>query len=89
LVTKAAPDAHHNTDAKLPDKSIPRWQKAGSLALKRMALTAAIAQLNKGLDLVAALPASAEQRDGRERICACGWALRGWRSKAGDLDEPW
>jgi tetratricopeptide (TPR) repeat protein len=55
--------AHHYTAAKQPLKAIP--QKAGSMALTRMALTEAIAHLNKGLDLVAALPSSAE-RDGKE-----------------------
>ncbi len=57
--------AHHYTEAKLLPKAIPLWQKAGSLALKRMALTDAIAHLNKGLELVVTLPASAE-RDGME-----------------------
>jgi predicted ATPase len=57
--------AHHYTEAKLLPKAIPLWQKAGSLALGRMTLTEAIAHLNKGLELVAALPPSTE-RDGRE-----------------------
>jgi predicted ATPase len=57
--------AHHYTEAKQSEKAIPLWQKAGSLALNRLALTEAIAHLNKGLELVAALPASAE-RDGAE-----------------------
>jgi class 3 adenylate cyclase/tetratricopeptide (TPR) repeat protein len=57
--------AHHYTQAKQPEKAIPLWQKAGSLALKRVALVEAIAHLNKGLELVAALPPSAE-RDGSE-----------------------
>jgi hypothetical protein len=57
--------AHHYTAAKQPLEAIPLWQKAGSMALTRMALSEAIAHLNKGLDLVAALPSSAE-RDGKE-----------------------
>jgi class 3 adenylate cyclase len=57
--------AHHYTAAKQPLKAIPLWQKAGSMALTRMALTEAIAHLNKGLDLVATLPSSAE-RDSKE-----------------------
>jgi hypothetical protein len=57
--------AHDYTEARQHEKAIPLWQKAGSLALRRMALAEAIAQLNKGVDLVAALPAAAE-RDGRE-----------------------
>jgi hypothetical protein len=52
--------AHHYTEAKLLPKAIPLWEKAGSLALKRMALVESIAHLNKGLQLVTALPPSAE-----------------------------
>jgi class 3 adenylate cyclase len=74
--------AHHHTEAKQPDKAIPLWQKAGSLALRRMALTEAIAHLDKGLELVVALPPSAE-RDGNEldlrtRLGTAWMALRGW-----------
>ncbi len=77
--------AHHYTEAKELQKAIPLWQKAGSLALKRMALTEAIAQLNKGLELVAALPASAE-RDGSEldlrTLLGTAWmALKGWQAQ--------
>jgi class 3 adenylate cyclase len=57
--------AYHYTEARQPEKAVPLWQKAGSLALKRLALTEAIAHLDKGVELVAALPASAE-RDGSE-----------------------
>ena len=74
--------AYHYTEAKQPEKAIPLWQKAGSLALKRMALPEAIAHLNKGLELVAALPPSAE-RDGSEldlrTLLGTAWiALKGW-----------
>jgi predicted ATPase len=77
--------AHHYTEAKLPDKAIPLWQKAGGRALGRMALTEAIAHLNKGLELVAALPPSAE-RDGREldlrTLLGTAWlALKGWAAQ--------
>jgi tetratricopeptide (TPR) repeat protein len=57
--------AYHYTESKQPAKAIPLWQQAGNLALKRMALAEAIAHLNKGLELVAGLPASAE-RDSKE-----------------------
>ena len=57
--------AHHYTEAKQFEKAIPLWQKAGRLAIKRMALTEAIAHLNKGLELVISLPHSPE-RDGKE-----------------------
>jgi predicted ATPase len=77
--------AHHYTEAKQPEKAIPLWQKAGSLALGRMALIEAIAHLNKGLELVAALPASAE-RDGNELdlrgLLGAAWlALKGWAAQ--------
>jgi predicted ATPase len=74
--------AHHYTEAKQPEKAIPLWQQAGSLALKRLALAEAIAHLNKGLELVAALPPSAG-RDSREVdlriLLGTAWmALKGW-----------
>jgi hypothetical protein len=74
--------AHHYTEAKLPEKAIPLWQQAGGLALKRMALAEAIAHLNRGLELVAAQPPTAE-RDGSEldlrTLLGTAWmALRGY-----------
>ena len=74
--------AHHYTGAQQPEKAIPLWQTAGSLALKRMALSEAIAHLNKGLSLFAVLPPSAE-RDSKElelrSLLGTAWmALRGW-----------
>jgi predicted ATPase len=77
--------AHHYTEAKLLPKAIPLWQKAGRLALNRLALAEAIAHLNKGLELLAALPRSAE-RDGRELDLRCllgvAWmALKGWQAQ--------
>jgi class 3 adenylate cyclase/predicted ATPase len=74
--------AHHYSEAKEPEKAIPLWQTAGLLALKRMALTEAMAHLNKGLELVAALPASTD-RDGAEldlrtQLGTAWMALKGW-----------
>ena len=57
--------AHHLTAAGLADAAIPLWQAAGELALKRMAMTEAIAHLNQGLELVSTLPRSSE-RDASE-----------------------
>jgi predicted ATPase len=77
--------AHHYTEAKQPAKAIPLWQQAGGLALGHMALAEAIAHLNKGLELIAALPPSAE-RDGSELDLrtllgtAC-MALKGWAAE--------
>jgi hypothetical protein len=75
--------AHHYTEAKQPEKAIPLWQQAGSRALDRLALAEAIAHLNKGLELVAALPASAE-RDSREVdlrvLSGSAWVkFKGWQ----------
>jgi hypothetical protein len=62
--------------------AIPLWQTAGELALKRMALTEAIAHLNKGLELLGTLPRSA-QRDANElelrtRLGPAWLGLKGW-----------
>jgi predicted ATPase len=74
--------AHHFTEAKQPESAIPLWQQAGRLGLQRMALTEAITHLNKGVALVAALPASAE-RGGMEldlrTLLGTAWmAFKGW-----------
>jgi predicted ATPase len=74
--------AHHLTAAGLTEGAIPLWQNAGELALKRMALTEAIAHLNRGLELVSAVPRSAE-RDASElglrtRLGTAWLALKGW-----------
>ena len=74
--------AHHLTAAGLAEAAIPLWQAAGELALKRLALTEAIAHLNQGLELVATLPRSS-QRDASElglrtRLGTAWLALKGW-----------
>ncbi|UCH49011.1 MAG: adenylate/guanylate cyclase domain-containing protein, partial [Betaproteobacteria bacterium] len=74
--------AHHLSAAGQTESAIPLWQKAGELALQRMALTEAISHLNKGLELINSLPASVE-RDASElslRIpLGTAWlALKGW-----------
>ena len=74
--------AHHLTAAGLAEAAIPLWQAAGELALKRMALTEAIAHLNQGLELVSTLPRSS-QRDAselglRSRLGTAWLALKGW-----------
>ncbi len=85
--------AHHYTEAKQPLRAIPLWQQAGSLALRRMALTEAVAHLNKGLGLVADLPSSAD-RDSKElglrTLLGRAWiGLRGWASQeVGDTLHP-
>jgi tetratricopeptide (TPR) repeat protein len=74
--------AHHLTAAGLTEAAIPLWQAAGALALKRVALTEAIAHLNQGLKLVSALPRSS-QRDASElelrSLLGTAWlGLKGW-----------
>jgi class 3 adenylate cyclase/tetratricopeptide (TPR) repeat protein len=77
--------AYHNTQAGQHLSAILLWQKAGELALVRMALVESISHLNQGLDLIATLPASAE-RDARElslRVpLGLAWqALNGWATQ--------
>jgi predicted ATPase len=74
--------AHHLTAAGAIEAALPLWQKAGELALKRISLAEAISHLNKGLELIDALPASAE-RDASELALrvplGTAWTtLRGW-----------
>ncbi len=83
--------AYHYTEAKQPEKAIPLWQQAGSLALGRLALAEAIAHLNKGLELVVALPPSAE-RDGKEVdlrvLLGTAWIGAQRLAGAGGLGQP-
>jgi class 3 adenylate cyclase/tetratricopeptide (TPR) repeat protein len=74
--------ARHYTEAGVAEAAIPLWQAAGALALKRMALTEAIAHLERGLELIPALPGTA-QRDAVELDLHCllgiAWtALKTW-----------
>ena len=74
--------AHHLTAAGQIGTAVPLWQRAGVLALDRVALTEAVSHLSKGLDLVSILPRSSE-RDAIElklrAVLGTAWvALRGW-----------
>jgi tetratricopeptide (TPR) repeat protein len=74
--------AHHYTQAGQTQPALPLWQKAGEVALTRMALAESIAHLNKGLELAATLPPSSE-RDASELALrvplGTAWlAFRGW-----------
>jgi predicted ATPase len=74
--------AHHLTAAGETEAAIPLWQKAGESALKRMVLNEATSHLNKGLELVARLPAS-PRRDASElslrMVLGTAWmAFKGW-----------
>jgi class 3 adenylate cyclase/tetratricopeptide (TPR) repeat protein len=68
--------AQHCTEAALVDKAINYWLKAGQQALARSAMTEAVAQLQKGLDLLASLPDSPWHREQElELLLALGRAL--------------
>lgn len=74
--------AHHLTAAGETETAIGYWQKAGELALKRLALNEAISHLNKGMEIIGTLPQS-PQRDGKELdirtpLGAAWLALKGW-----------
>ena len=57
--------AHHLTAAGQAEAAIGYWQKAGKLALKRLALNEAISHLNHGMEIIGTLPKS-PKRDGKE-----------------------
>jgi class 3 adenylate cyclase len=74
--------AHHYTAAGMLATAVPLWRKAGELTLERMALTEAVAHLERGLEVNAGLPPSPE-RDAAElslrALLGTAWmALRGW-----------
>jgi len=56
--------AHHCTEAGLSAQAVERWLRAGQRAAERSANVEAMAHLNKGLDVVRALP---DARDRAER----------------------
>jgi class 3 adenylate cyclase/tetratricopeptide (TPR) repeat protein len=81
-VTEPEVLAHHLTEAGRAEAAIPLWQRAGELALQRMALSEAISHLNQGLELVDTLPRSL-RRDTTElrmRILlgTARMGLKGW-----------
>jgi predicted ATPase len=48
--------AQHCTEAGLAEKAIGYWLKAGQQSIARCAMTEAVAQLSKGLDLLSSIP---------------------------------
>jgi class 3 adenylate cyclase/DNA-binding winged helix-turn-helix (wHTH) protein/predicted ATPase len=69
--------AHHYTEAGLPAKALPYWQRAGHLAVERSANVEAISHFTKGLELLKSLPATPERT--REELAlqlALGQPLR-------------
>jgi hypothetical protein len=77
--------AYHYTEAKPPEKAIPLRQQAGSLALGHVALTEAIAHLNKVWSW-SSLCRPRGERDGLEldlrTLSGAAWmALKGWAAQ--------
>lgn len=72
---------HYTQGGQLPS-AIPLWQKAGEVALARMALSESISHLKEGLALLETLPKSSE-RDASELalrvpLGTASQALKGW-----------
>jgi len=75
--------AHHCVEAGLNEKAVAYWLKSGQLAVARSAMTEAVAQLQKGLDLLAGLPDSPWRREHElELRIALGQALIGAKGYA-------
>jgi tetratricopeptide (TPR) repeat protein len=76
--------AQHCTEAGLSEKAVGYWLKAGQQALARSAMTEAVAQLQKGLDLLKSMPDnSARQQQELDLRITLGQALfatKGWGS---------
>ena len=81
--------AQHCAAAGLAEKAVAYWLKAGQQALARSAMTEAVAQLRKGLDVLAGLPDGPWRRQQELDLqTALGSALaatKGWA--AADVDE--
>jgi predicted ATPase len=68
--------AHHCTEAGLTEKAVDYWLKAGQQAMDRSAMTEAVAQLRKGLDVLVLLPdGSRRQQQELDLQVALGSAL--------------
>jgi class 3 adenylate cyclase/tetratricopeptide (TPR) repeat protein len=84
VIVAAQPEivARHYTVAELHEEAIPYWQRAGELALRRMALQESIAHLERGIELVERMksPASRDRLeiDLRAALGVAWVALQGW-----------
>jgi predicted ATPase len=58
--------AHHYAEARLAEKSVSYWSKAGHRSAARSAMAEAAAQIRKGLDQLALLPETPERQ--RQRL---------------------
>jgi tetratricopeptide (TPR) repeat protein len=74
--------AHHLSVAGKTEAAVPLWQKAGELSLTRMAVAEAVSHLNKGLELIDALPKSGKRKAAELSFhisLGIAWTwLRGW-----------
>ncbi len=81
--------AQHCAAAGLAEQAVAYWLKAGQQALARSAMTEAVAQLRKGLDVLAGLPDGLwRQQQELDLQTALGSALtatKGW--SAAEVDE--
>jgi predicted ATPase len=77
--------ADHSTEAGFGEKAVGYWLKAGQQAIARSAMTEAVAQLQKGLDLLASMPDTASRQqqelDLRTALGPALIATRGWASQ--------
>ncbi|MBV9251388.1 MAG: hypothetical protein JO227_19325, partial [Acetobacteraceae bacterium] len=95
--------AHHCQEAGLAEQAVVHWLKAGQRALASSAMVEALAQLRKGLDVLAGLPDSVWRRqqelDLQTALASVLTATKGWsatevaealtraRELAGELDR--
>ncbi len=81
--------ARHCTEAELVEQAVAYWLKAGQQALARSAMTEAVAQLRKGLDVLAGLPdGSRRQQQELDLQTALGPALTATKgNSAADANE--
>jgi predicted ATPase len=76
--------AQHCAEAAMAEKAVVYRLKAGQQAMARSAMTEAVAQLQKGLDLLAAIPDEAQRRPQEFDLqIALGWALAATKGYAG------
>jgi predicted ATPase len=76
--------AQHCTEAGLAEKAISYWLKAGQQSIARCAITEALAQLRKGLDLLASIPdGTARQEQELDLQITLGHALMAAKGLAG------
>ena len=78
--------AQHCTEADLTEKAVGYWLKAGQHAVARSAMTEAVAQLQKGLDLLKSMSDnSARQQQELDLRITLGQALNATKSYASPL----